>query len=146
MDIRGTGSYVVAPPSIHATGHVYEWIGDPDAKIAPLPAWIEQTLIPPSRDTLVPAMDTEAFAKSKSPQPSLLRMPCGAGPPLDGGGGPEYPKASETRTCSTSAAPLPELACRHDPRDTTRSTNRSRKETDEHKHRSVGIRHAGAKI
>lgn len=28
IDIRGDGGYVVAPPSVHATGHVYQWCGD----------------------------------------------------------------------------------------------------------------------
>jgi hypothetical protein len=25
LDIRGNGGFVVAPPSIHSTGHVYQW-------------------------------------------------------------------------------------------------------------------------
>ncbi len=28
IDIRADGGYVVAPPSVHATGHVYQWCGD----------------------------------------------------------------------------------------------------------------------
>ena len=28
LDVRGDGGYVVAPPSVHATGHVYQWCGD----------------------------------------------------------------------------------------------------------------------
>jgi len=28
LDVRGDGGYVVAPPSLHASGHVYKWCDD----------------------------------------------------------------------------------------------------------------------
>jgi hypothetical protein len=43
MDLRGTGGYVVAPPSVHASGTVYEWIRSfDDADLAPMPEWLIQ--------------------------------------------------------------------------------------------------------
>jgi putative DNA primase/helicase len=43
IDTRGEGGYVVAPPSIHPSGSVYEWLAHVDAVV--LPAWIAQRLI-----------------------------------------------------------------------------------------------------
>src|SRR4030095_14493200 len=41
VDLRGPGSYVVAPPSIHVNGKSYEWIVPPEENsIAEAPAWI----------------------------------------------------------------------------------------------------------
>lgn len=38
VDLRGDGGYVVAPPSVHENGHLYEWeIGLDEIPLAPLP-------------------------------------------------------------------------------------------------------------
>lgn len=50
VDVRGTGGYVVAPPSLHATGHRYaEVVGLEFAAIdlAPAPAWLTAVLQAP---------------------------------------------------------------------------------------------------
>jgi hypothetical protein len=39
LDIRGDGGYVVAPPSVHATGRRYQWTDD-SAEIAQAPNWL----------------------------------------------------------------------------------------------------------
>lgn len=36
FDVRADGTGVIAPPSVHETGHVYEWLRDPDDGIADL--------------------------------------------------------------------------------------------------------------
>jgi hypothetical protein len=38
LDVRGDGGYIVAAPSVHPSGVVYEW--ENDADLAPLPAWV----------------------------------------------------------------------------------------------------------
>lgn len=40
IDVRGDGGYVIAPPSVHETGHRYAFLGDPWAPIEPAPAWL----------------------------------------------------------------------------------------------------------
>lgn len=47
IDVRGEGGLVVAPPTRHASGHLYGWrVGrSPDAiAVAPLPAWLAARL------------------------------------------------------------------------------------------------------
>ena len=44
VDLRGDGGYVVAPPSIHASGESYRWERSPDVcRLAALPAWLGDT-------------------------------------------------------------------------------------------------------
>jgi Bifunctional DNA primase/polymerase, N-terminal len=40
IDVRGDGGYVIAPPSIHESGHCYAFLGDPWAPIESAPAWL----------------------------------------------------------------------------------------------------------
>ena len=50
IDIRGVGGYVVAPPSIHNTGVVYEWSVDLKREsISEAPQWLMEKLAQPSR-------------------------------------------------------------------------------------------------
>lgn len=43
LEVRGDGSYVVAPPSVHPSGSVYEWVISPDeAELADPPQWLRE--------------------------------------------------------------------------------------------------------
>ncbi len=44
IDVRGTGGFVVCPPSVHASGTQYRFI-DPDVAIADAPAWVIERLM-----------------------------------------------------------------------------------------------------
>ena len=39
IDLKADGGYVVAPPSLHASGRRYEWL-NADAPLAPVPEWV----------------------------------------------------------------------------------------------------------
>lgn len=47
LDTRGAGGYVVAPPSVHPSGAVYEWVRTPNG--LPLPAWPEKLSTPEAK-------------------------------------------------------------------------------------------------
>ncbi len=52
LDSRGDGGYIVIPPSVHPSGHVYRWAdgcSPDDIDMAPLPDAIRDALQPPSR-------------------------------------------------------------------------------------------------
>lgn len=49
LDVRARGGYVVAPPSLHASGEHYEWVvGLDEAVVAEAPAWLIELLQIPS--------------------------------------------------------------------------------------------------
>lgn len=52
LDLRGDGGYVVAPPSVHASGKPYTWLVACDP--VPMPAWLTTHELP----TLRPVADT----------------------------------------------------------------------------------------
>jgi hypothetical protein len=46
LDLRGDGGYIVAPPSLHASGRRYAWL-DERLPLAPLPAWLLELRLAP---------------------------------------------------------------------------------------------------
>ncbi len=50
VDLRGDGGYIVAPPSIHPSGHTYEWQVEPSTPLAMPPDWFVDMLTPDPAD------------------------------------------------------------------------------------------------
>lgn len=50
IDVRGDGGYIVAPPSIHPNGNVYEWMIRPsEVELADMPEWMIELLREPEK-------------------------------------------------------------------------------------------------
>jgi hypothetical protein len=48
VDLRGDGGFVLAPPSLHASGHRYTWKVSPtEAPVVPIPEWLHKLLAAP---------------------------------------------------------------------------------------------------
>jgi hypothetical protein len=58
VDWRGVGGYVVAPPSVHPSGHVYRWAFGECEPIRQAPAWLLELLSPPRVATPVSRSST----------------------------------------------------------------------------------------
>lgn len=63
LDIRGAGGYVVAPPSLHASGLLYEW-ADSESAVADPPAWLVAALSETSTIAL-PVLRTSLFYRGE---------------------------------------------------------------------------------
>lgn len=86
LDLKASGGYVVAPPSLHESGRRYEWIapGDLPQRPQPVPAWLARIIDPPrpERDNTIPfpsgiigraryvqrAIEEECLAVARAPE------------------------------------------------------------------------------
>jgi len=57
LDVKASGGYVVAPPSVGANGKPYEWIvSTEEAELAEPPGWLMRLLVPRQRNGPAPAV------------------------------------------------------------------------------------------
>jgi len=72
LDVRGDGGYVVAPPSVHASGECYQWTADPgETPLAEAPAWLLARLEDTPRPTGAPESDRIMEGRRNSALASL---------------------------------------------------------------------------
>lgn len=80
IDLRATGGYVVAPPSLHISGNRYEWL-DESVPTAAAPAWLRQRERPEPVEVPLGTASTESspygLAALRSEIEILLRTPVG---------------------------------------------------------------------
>jgi hypothetical protein len=61
IDVRATGGYVIAPPSIHPSGKRYSWSVDSAATFAAAPEWLLSIIAEPENGTVAPASEWRAL-------------------------------------------------------------------------------------
>jgi len=74
LDVRADGGYVVAPPSLHASGTLYEWI-DENVKIIPAPGWLLSKLT--EEDVEITENPAEEPIPEGERNPALYSAVCG---------------------------------------------------------------------
>lgn len=79
VDTRGRGGFIIAPPSVHPSGHIYTWTVRPDTRLPPPPEWLVDRLTPPP---------------APPPRPMAYKDPAGAG---------RYAAAALRRECEAVA-------------------------------------------
>lgn len=72
LDVRGENGYVVAPPSIHASGNEYRWAVDPRA-VRPVP-WPKELRIDQTQSGLMGRTDT--LTKSQETDLDIIQQGC----------------------------------------------------------------------
>lgn len=74
VDVKGDGGYVVAPPSIHATGTAYSWIegyAPWERECQEIPAWLQKLMETAVQTTAAPVADRITQGKRRSALLSL---------------------------------------------------------------------------
>ena len=86
VDLRGDGGYVVAPPSNHITGRVYEWATSPGVSPAEPPEWLMDLLRGPKHEHTPPPPDEQKKKLLGKLRPCFYAMTQGEGPAIHDGG------------------------------------------------------------